>query len=355
MKLSYYCLSIALVYGLIDFARIEPIFAQVAPLDSLQSAPLNESASTNALASTPLKPGDRLRITIVGFPDLSGEELIPSDGMIQMPLVGQINIVGLSTEAAVDKITKALLPYVRRPQVGLTILSLSPLRISVTGEVVRPGPQLLDAIKMDETDRQQGNSITLKVSDALVLAGGITPDADLQNIIIRRAIPQTSSLAGSAPSGQSEIKVNLWDAVRSGNLAANLQIYDGDEIFVPVAISTAVDQRALLSSTLAPTAITVQVAGEVVKPGQLQLSPTAGVSAAVAAAGGPTDKADTDSLELYRLSREGRLERQTFAFDQASMPLLNGDLIVVRKTGVSNTLDFLGRVVPLFNPFFFLF
>ena len=288
-----------------------------------------------------LKPGDRLNLIVAGFPDLSGEQVIMSDGTIQLPMVGAIRVAGLSSTQANRVITEALRPYVRRPQVALSLLSFSPLQISVTGEVLHPGPRSLSP------EDAEASPITL--SDALMLAGGITPDADLRSIVIRR-----SALAGETTDSSTEIQVNLWQAIQQGELASDVPIYNGDEIHVPSAQMNHADQQLLLASTLAPDQITVQVAGEVHRPGQVEISPTTGISEAVAAAGGPTDKANQDSIRLYRLSATGQLEQQTFEFGEASEPLRNGDLIVVEKATANGILDTVGQLFPVLNPLFWL-
>ncbi len=327
-------------------------------------------------ATTPLKAGDQLRLTVAGFPDLSGDQIILSDGTIQLPLAGLIRVARLTPVQAATLVTESLRPYVRRPQVALSLLSLSPLRVSVTGEVLQPGPRLLNPfVQQNQLNRTSvggsQSSSPVTASDALILAGGITPTADLRNIIIRRLVPNNRIAANFAPSSLSspfppsslslppsssptlvrtEIKVDLWKAVKSGDLTADARIYDGDEIIVPPAQLSTPDQQALLTSTIAPTKITVQVTGEVNRPGQTDVAPNARVAETIAAAGGPTDKADKRSIDLFRMSPDGQLERQTFDFDKPSVSLRNGDLIVVKKTGSSKFFDTLGRVLIPFYP-----
>lgn len=313
-----------------------------------------------------LKAGDRIQLVVVGFPDLSGEQLIGADGAILIPLAGAIAVGGLTAAQATDRITQALLPYVRRPQVGLTILSLSPLHISVTGEVMQPGARSLPL-----ADAGPDNNTPVTLSNALMLAGGITPYADLRNIVIRRRTVLTESLAepvaetqpglslaGLTETTRPELKVDLWQVIQSGDLASDLRIYDGDEIVVPRAQISTENQQTLLTSTVAPAKVTVRVAGEVQKPGEIEIAPMAGISGAVAAAGGPTDDARTDGIILFRMSPNGQLEQKAFAFEEASEPLNNGDLIVVDKSSrgnVGSVFDFLGRLFLPISPFLRLF
>lgn len=333
---AFVCLAVAV--------QTQPGLAQLPGLTGSANA-ANEAAVADGRVSTaintgaiPLKTGDQLTVSVVGFPDLSGEHVVSTDGTIQVPLVGYVTIAGMTPAQIVPQLTEALLPYVRRPQVSLAVTALSPIRVSVTGAVVEPGPRLLSA-----TREVEGRILTL--SDTLVLAGGITPDADLRSITIRRL----------TPNGLEDVRVNLWSAIQGGDLDADPKILDGDEVIVPKAIASTVDQQMLLASTVAPDEITIHVAGEVQRPGQIGITPSADVSAAVAAAGGLTVDADTEGVVLYRMAADGRLAERTFAFGDASTTLMQGDLIVVTPSGrgnVGDNFDFLDRVL---NPFGFLF
>ncbi|MBT9317207.1 polysaccharide biosynthesis/export family protein [Leptothoe spongobia] len=320
---------------------VMPVQAQSAETEVVPAvqATTPESAKANSRAVA-LKVGDRLNITVIDFPDLSGEHVITADGTIQMPLVGDVSIIGLTPSQVAPFLNELLLPYVRRPQVVVSVMGFSPLRISVTGAVVQPGPRLLSTDQIDADGK-----VTL--SETLVMAGGITPEADLRNITIRR--PTNTVL------GQENISVNLWEVIQSGELSADPEVLDGDEVIVPQSESTTVDQRMLLASTVAPEQIIIHVAGEVSRPGQINITPSADVSAAVAAAGGLTVDADADEVALFRMEPNGQLAQQDFAFGEASTTLMHGDLIVVKASnrgGVGDTFDFIGR---LLNPLGALF
>lgn len=311
---------------------------------------LAKSDPDAAIAADPLKSEDRIRLIVSGFPDLSGEHTITTDGAIQLPMAGSIKIGGLTTSQAVALLSQALLPYVRRPQVSLTLLRRSPLQISVTGEVIQPGPRLL-APANDET------GIPLTLSRALLAAGGIRPNADVRNIVIRRS-SNNAGLKTQTEASRSEIKVDLWQAIQTGNLAADPKIYDGDEIIIPTAQANHSMQQTLLASTIAPTKVYVQVTGEVRNPGPVEVRPTAQVGEAVAAAGGVTNDGQKDKIVVVRMTPDGRLEQRSFSFGKPSEPLMNGDVIVVernRRGAVASVFDFLGRVVNPFGPLIRLF
>jgi polysaccharide biosynthesis/export protein len=326
------------------------VLAQSSRLPAESQAAVNQSD-----AADPLKAGDRVLLTVLGFPELSGEQSIGTDGMLQIPLVGSLSVGGLTSAQAANRLTQALLPYVRRPQVGLSILSLSPLHISVTGEVLQPGAR---SILPSETANNAPNNAPITLSKALVLAGGITPSADLRNIVIRRTVMADAAIGSLPETTQTELKVNFWKVIQSGDLANDLRIYDGDEIVVPKARSSGPNQQMLLASTVAPAKVTVRVAGEVGKPGEIEIAPAAGVNGAVAAAGGLSNDARKDGIILFRMAPNGQIEQKAFAFEEATEPLMNGDLIVVDKSSrgdVGNVFDFLGRLILPIAPLLRLF
>lgn len=316
--------------------QTQPQLSQPLPQPLVPALPFN--------TNDPLKPGDVVFIDVLGFQNLSGQQQISSNGTVQLALGGAIFIGGFSPLEAISPMQQALLPYIRRPQVSVSLVSASPLRVSVSGEVLQPGPRLLTALSSDEAAQR----VPPTLSTALIESGGITPSADLRNIVIRR--PVTTRTAGVA-SPYGEFRVNLWDAVSTGDLRSDPRIFDGDEIIVPTAEVANIDQRTLLSSTVAPSQITVQVAGQVNSPGQLNVSPMVGVSGAVAAAGGPTTDADTEAVTLLRMKPDGRVEQLAYTFGEASEPLIDGDVVFVEASNqgsVGSAFDFLGRIL---NPF----
>jgi polysaccharide biosynthesis/export protein len=308
--------------------------------------------STNQPLSR-LKSGDRIRLTVTGFPEFSGEQLIMADGTLQFPLAGAVAIAGQTPAEAVATITTALQPYIRRPQVGLAILSVRPPRISVIGEVLRPGPRPFTPPDLQEVENslELGNETFQTVSYALVLAGGVTPNADIRNITIRRLVPNPQD---PSQATRTEIKVDLWNAIQTGELDYDPQVIDGDEILVPTAQVSSADQQQLLSSTIAPNLITVRVAGSVRNAGSVEISPSDGVNEAIAAAGGLTNDA-SDNLTLLRVAPDGTLDRREVAFGESSEPLRNGDVIVASRSSFDSVLDAVGTLLSPITTLFYLF
>lgn len=330
------------IAGIVQISLPRAAFAQ-ATVDAA-SQPVNR-----------LKPGDRIRLSVTGFPEMSGEQIIMADGTLQLPLAGSILIEGQTPAEAVNTITTSLLPYIRRPQVGLAVVSIRPPRISVTGEVLRPGPRLLTLPEQQEDPNSlnPGGENFQTVSYALVLAGGVTPNADLRNITIRRLEPRRGTFSQNNFI-ETEIRVDLWRAIQTGDLAFDPLIADGDEIIVPSAPVSSSEQRQILTSTVSPDHITVQIAGAVRNPGSVQIAPSDGINAAIAAAGGLTAEA-SQNLTLLRISEGGTLERRQISFGNESEPLREGDVLVASRSTLNSVLDTVGNLLSPITSLFLLF
>ncbi len=110
------CLSAALL-GLLVTAAV----TQAAPADEYR-----------------LATGDRLKVTVYGHEDLSGEFEVDASGDISLPLVNEIRAAGRTLDELQAAIVAALQPdYLRQPRVSVELLSLQP--VYVLGEVAAPG------------------------------------------------------------------------------------------------------------------------------------------------------------------------------------------------------------------------
>lgn len=217
------------------------------------------------------------------------------------------------------------------------------LNITVVGEVMRPGPTVLAATS--------GGFPTL--SQALQQAGGITALADIREVEVRR--PTRSGTVQTT-------RLNLWQLLTSGDTSQDLVLQQGDTVIVPKAAAlTAAEITQTGGSTFAPTAIRVNVVGEVQSPGAVQVPPNTPLNQALFAAGGFNRRADRRNVQLLRLNPDGTVSRQNISVDLArgvdekGNPFLrNNDVIVVDRSGgakLEDTLDrvggFLGRILPL--------
>lgn len=156
--------------------------------------------ATNDAASSPriykIGIGDKLKVTVFGEENLSGQFEVNTLGNISMPLVGEIPAKGLPLEAFRDSTTRRLASgYLKNPRVSVEVLNYRP--IFVHGEV-RSGGEF-----------QFKNGIKLR--DAIAMAGGYTYRANTNYVIIAR-------------EGEPEARLPL---------PTNIPVLPGDNIRVP--------------------------------------------------------------------------------------------------------------------------
>jgi polysaccharide export outer membrane protein len=137
--------------------------------------------------------GDKVRVTIFGEKDLSGDFDVNDQGEVTLPLIGSVRIAGKTVTDAETVITAAYgKNYLVNPHVNLQVMNYRPFFI--LGEVKNPGsyPYI--------------NGMT--IVNAVALAGGYTPRANTRGIEVKR---------GSNPAG-GDVAVNEDAAVLPGDI-----------------------------------------------------------------------------------------------------------------------------------------
>jgi len=321
------------------------------------------ASGTTAQVQAPryrLGPGDRLMVKLFQLDSFDSSVSVLPDGSVNLPRVGSLQLWGLNLEEARQSITKAYSTILRRPVVYLDLVGTRPLRVSVTGEVQRPGLYTLGLQETNQLGNGSGGGQTTSVAsqgwptlvEAIQKAGGITARGDLRRVTLVRPI---------GASGRHEsLQVNYWEALRSGIPMRNPLVYDGDSIRVPVAEQqTESELLTVSSSSFAPTSITVNVVGEVVRPGPQLVRANSPLSQAVLAAGGMSKRGNRNTVELLRLEPNGTIVRQQLTYqpaaalgDPSNPPLRDGDVVVVDRhlwakatDGVKAALDPIGPVL----------
>jgi polysaccharide export outer membrane protein len=128
-----------------------------------------------------LRPGDAVRVQVWREGDLSGTFTIDDRGIVTLPLLGEHEVVGLQPSELRDSLLTDYREYLQNPSIQVTVLR----RINILGAVTEPGLYPVDA--------------TISLSEALGLAGGITPSGNEDDIrviregrVIHRALNQAS-------------------------------------------------------------------------------------------------------------------------------------------------------------------
>lgn len=142
-----------------------------------------------------LGAGDKMKITVYGEQDLSGEFLVSANGHVQFPLLGEVVAAGSTAQEFAKTLTAELgAKYLRNPRVSIEIQNYRPFYI--IGEVNKPG----------EYTYESG----LSLHGAVALAGGYTYRADESDVYIRRMGAEKES--SMRVTGQ--IKIYPGDVVR---------------------------------------------------------------------------------------------------------------------------------------------
>ena len=149
-------------------------------------------------------PEDVLEVRVWREAELSGQVRVRPDGKITLPLVGDVQASGLTPSALQKKATEAFSQVLNSPQVIVSVISVQSKKYFVSGQVERSGPFPLVT--------------PTSVLEAMSLCG-FREWAKKGSIIIMR--------------GDQRVKFNYNQVIRGKHLEQNIQLADGDHIFVP--------------------------------------------------------------------------------------------------------------------------
>ena len=251
-----------------------------------------------------LGPGDVLRISVWGYPELTNVITVRPDGMVSFPLIKEIKAMGMTPEELRQEINKQLCEVIKDAQISLIVINFRTINISVLGEVNKPGLYPL-------TGR-------VDVLKAISAAGGLTDEAGLRNATIIR-------------KSQEITPVDLEKLLIQNDLSQNYLLDTGDSLYIPKAF-----------------AITnISIAGEVNSPGLYSLEGKVDVLKAISACRGLTQKANLKNAIITKLNDEiiqVDLEKLLIQNDLSqNYPLESGDSLFVPLT-LENNIYVLGEV-----------
>ena len=158
-----------------------------------------------------IREGDMVQISVFNEPELAAGGRVRKDGSIQCPLIGSIKIQGLSQMAAARLIEASYRKdYLVNPEVNLFVSQFSVQRITILGQVQRPGSHELPSEK------------DLTILQVLGLAGGPTRIANLKKVLVKRVV-----------DGREKVfKVDV-NSMASGNQTMLFYVREDDVITVP--------------------------------------------------------------------------------------------------------------------------
>lgn len=265
-------------------SRIEKAFAKASPtmLDVIEPEPMrrelqqfgydffkNSLQLTSAIDAMPvattyqLGPGDLLSLNVWGAVNLHQELTVGRNGDVTIPKVGTVRVWGLPFDQAQSAVKEALGRSYRNFEMSLTLGRLRSIQVYVVGEVAAPGNYPVSSLAT--------------VINALAAAGGPARNGSLRSVRVTR---------GSQTVGT----VDLYDMLLSGDRNKDLQLQNGDTIFVPV---------------IGPV---VAVTGEVRRPAIYELNGTTTLPEVLKMAGGVAASGSLGRIQIERLeNNKGRI------------------------------------------------
>jgi polysaccharide export outer membrane protein len=215
-----------------------------------------------------LGPGDNIRINVFQNPDLTLDTRVSEGGSISYPLIGSVDLGGMTISAAETKIASALKDggFLLQPQVNIVLQQVRGSQVAVLGQVGRPGRFPLETFNMH-------------LSDILSQAGGIAPGGG-----------DTVILTGVRDGKPFDREIDVAGIYLNKHRENDVMVAGGDVIYV---------HRSPM----------YYVYGEVQRPGSFRVERGMFVMQALAQAGGPTLRGTENRLRLYRRNAAGELEK----------------------------------------------
>ena len=239
------------IYGY-DFFEFSP--STFAPTDSIAIS-----------SSYVLGPGDSLEINLYGNEDLTTEAYISREGELFIPLLGPVNLIGLTFEEANTLLQNKVKSRLIGTEISISLKELRSISIYLLGEAYKPGQYLMSALST--------------VTNALFVAGGVNKNGSLRNIQIKR-------------NNKVIAEYDFYDFLLKGQLGSDVKLQDGDIIFIPF-----IENR-------------VKIGGSFKRPGVYEFKDNETIADAILLAGGfnrdvaPNTPIERSSINKITFTRE---------------------------------------------------
>lgn len=294
-----------------------------------------------------LDAGDLIRITVFNNPDLALETRVPESGAITYPLIGEVQVGGVTPSVAEKKIATALEKggFIKKPQVNILVVEYQSKLVSVLGGVLKPGrypinreTTLADLLALAGGITSEGSdliTITSKAGEKIEydlskvldgqsaaqsvrIRGGETVFINSRNVTVMgqvnrpgkysiisgvRTVADFLSMAGGInPNGSDTItvttnrngkvtrmEVDVDSLFRTGDPNADMELQSGDSIYVPQAPM-------------------VYIYGEIQRPGAFKIQRNMTVMQVISQGGGLTPRGTQRGIKINRRNAKGETE-----------------------------------------------
>jgi polysaccharide export outer membrane protein len=275
------------------------VLAQAAAAPSQPSPPALQAAAPATAAAGPAAPvpnnqdyrlgaGDAIGVQVYQSPDLSVDARVSESGVISYPLVGSVQLGGLTIAEAEKKIADALRAggFVKVPQVNIVLRQVRGNQVAVLGQVSRPGRFPLE-------------TFNTRVSDMLAAAGGTTATGD--DVLI---------VTGQRDGKPFRKVIDIPALFLNEKSDEDIVLAGGDTLYV----------------NKAPM---FYIYGEAQRPGPYRIERGMTVMQALAQGGGPTVRGSQNRLKLHRRDASGKVVETT---PNLTDQVRSEDVIYVRES-----------------------
>ncbi len=259
-----------------------------APPGTLSTLALPSSTVTNSRVGS----GDLVRVTVFGQPDLSAEVGVNDKGMLTLPLIGALDVNGMTTSEISARVADALRQgqYLLKPEVSVEVVQLRSQMVSVLGEVSRPGRYPIPG--------------HLSVLELLATAGGLTVQADQTVTLLRR-----KSNPGTTES-DTRIPIQLGETSTTERGPLDVELTNGDVVYV--------NKKKLF-----------YIHGEVNRPGGYPMEQDMNVMRAISLGGGMTQRASQRRIYINRETPDHSVQEMKAKLTDPVQP---GDVVYVNES-----------------------
>ena len=294
-------------------------------------------------------PGDILEIKFLNDKSNVTQVSVLKDGSVSVPFVGFINLNELTFNEATELIKARLSEEILFPDIQLKLIKERPIKISLIGEVKLPGIYNLNKELLNKTESSI-NNLSTEISsptiiDAIIAGGGITKNANIREVDIKRKLPKSIG-------GYKKATIDLYKLILEGDFYQNLNLYDEDTITIKRVDKSISNQHKIFKTNIVKDKINIYLSGEVKNPGKIIVDNNTKLVQAIYKAGGPINyRANKGKVEIIRSNNNGSISIKKFKLklkeniSEESNPVLeDGDIIKISTTKIANVSDALGTV-----------
>ena len=251
--------------------------------------PPNTFAPLDRIPVTPdytIGPGDELLVHVWGQVETSQSVVVDRNGMINLPKVGQVSVVGVRYQNLQMHLKTAIGRMFKNFELDVSLGKLRSIQVFVVGQAARPGNYTVSSLST--------------LVNALFASGGPSAKGSMRHIELKR-------------SGRVLTKFDMYDLLLKGDKSKDIQLLSGDVIYIPTVGAM------------------VAITGSVNTPAIFELKGNEKLSDLLNLAGGFTNVASGQKVTLERIHERKIRKVAEFNLDKEGLakPMQDGDLVNV--------------------------